>query len=75
LEDLTSAKRTAEIALARQVGMYLCREMTESSLQRIGEAFKRKDHTTVIHAHKKISAMLKSDGEIQKIVDNIKSKL
>jgi chromosomal replication initiator protein len=75
MEDLTSAKRTAEIALARQVGMYLCREMTESSLQRIGEAFKRKDHTTVIHAHKKISAMLKSDGEIQKIVDNIKSKL
>jgi chromosomal replication initiator protein len=75
LEDLTSAKRTAEIALARQVGMYLCREMTESSLQRIGEAFKRKDHTTVIHAHKKISAMLKSDGEIQKIVDNIMHKL
>jgi chromosomal replication initiator protein len=75
LEDLTSAKRTAEVALARQVGMYLCRVATESSLKHIAEAFKRKDHTTVIHAHKKISEMLKSDENIQKIVENVKNRL
>lgn len=75
VEDLTSSKRTAEIALARQVAMYLCREHTESSLQYIGQAFRKKDHTTVIHAHKKVSQLLKSDEGIREIVDNVRSKL
>ncbi len=75
VEDLTSSKRTAEIALARQVAMYLCREHTEASLQFIGQAFRKKDHTTVIHAHRKVSQLFKDDERLRGIVDNIRSKL
>jgi len=75
VDDLISSKRTAEIALARQVAMYLCREHTESSLQHIGQAFRKKDHTTVIHAHKKVSQMVKDENGIKEIVDHIKNKL
>jgi len=75
VDDLVSSKRTAEIALARQVAMYLCREHTESSLQHIGQAFRKKDHTTVIHAHKKVSQMVKNGDGIKDIVENIKNKL
>jgi chromosomal replication initiator protein len=75
VDDLLSSKRTAEVAWARQVAMYLCRERTDSSLQQIGKAFRKKDHTTVIHAYKKVSVMIKSESGIKEIVDNIKSKL
>ena len=75
VEDLVSTKRTAEVSLARQVAMYISRAHTESSLQQIGYAFKKKDHTTVIHACKKIGEMLKSDPKIRVFVDNIREKL
>ena len=75
VDDLTSSKRTADIALARQIAMFLCREMTELSLQNIGQAFRKKDHTTVIHAQKKIEQLLKTNSEIKKVVDNIRTKL
>ncbi|MDR1621983.1 MAG: chromosomal replication initiator protein DnaA, partial [Synergistaceae bacterium] len=75
VEDLTSPKRTADIAQARQVAMYLCRELTESSLHSIAQAFKKRDHTTVIHAREKISLMVKNDDQMRNIVDNIRSKL
>ncbi|HBG14542.1 MAG TPA: chromosomal replication initiator protein DnaA, partial [Synergistaceae bacterium] len=54
VSSLSGNKRTSEIALARQVAMYLSRDMTGTTLQQIGYAFNRKDHTTVIHACKKI---------------------
>ena len=75
VEDLTSSKRTADIALARQIAMYLCRLLTESSLHTIAQAFKKKDHTTVIHAREKVTHMVKNDEQIRNIVDNIRSKL
>ena len=75
VDDLVSSKRTAEIAMARQVAMYLCREHTESSLQHIGQAFRKKDHTTVIHAHKKISQLVRNESSIKDTVDKIKNKL
>lgn len=75
ISALTSSKRTSEIALARQVAMYLSREYTDSSLQHIGYAFNRKDHTTVIHAVKKIEEAYKKDTRIRQIVDSIKEKL
>lgn len=75
VSDLTSTKRTAEIALARQVAMYLCREMTEASLQQIGQAFRKKDHTTVLHACRKIGEMVRSNGRVRGIVDNIREKV
>ncbi|MCR5346509.1 MAG: chromosomal replication initiator protein DnaA [Fretibacterium sp.] len=75
MEDLASSKRTAELALARQVAMFLCSEMVETSLQQIANAFRKKDHTTVIHAKRKIGDLVKTDAEVRRIVDNLKNKL
>ncbi len=52
-------KRTKSIAYPRQIAMYLSRELTDFSLPKIGEEFGGRDHTTVIHAHEKISKDLK----------------
>lgn len=75
VEDMLSQSRTADIALARQIAMYLARNKTEESLQQIGSWFNKKDHTTVIHACKKINDMVKTDLRVKTIVDNIVSKL
>jgi len=75
ISALTSNKRTSEIALARQVAMYISREYTDSSLQHIGYAFNRKDHTTVLHACKKITEAYKKDLRIRNVVDSIREKL
>ena len=65
LKDLKGKKRVKTIVVPRQIAMYLAREMTESSLPKIGAEFGGKDHTTVIHAHEKISQLMKSDSNIQ----------
>jgi chromosomal replication initiator protein len=59
VEELCSSKRTRALVNARQIAMYLTRELTELSLPRIGEAFGGRDHSTVIHANKKIQALIK----------------
>lgn len=74
-EDICGKRRTAEVALARQTAMYICRQRTEDSLQQIATSFGKKDHTTVLHAVKKIEMLLKEDTRVQKIVDNIVKKL
>ena len=61
--DLTGSNRTASVALARQVAMYLCRDQTELSLPKIGALFGR-DHTTVMHAYRKIALMMIKDRVI-----------
>ena len=55
--------------------MYLARELTESSLPKIGAEFGGKDHTTVIHAHEKIQQLLETDPTILKEINELKSKL
>ena len=76
-EDLRSKKRTAEIATARQIAMYIIREMAAVSLTQIGDVFGGRDHTTVMHSiHKvedemKVNPHLKSD--VDEIMANIKS--
>lgn len=59
-EQITGSSRTATIAMARQVAMYLCREMTETSFPKIGHIFNR-DHTTVIHGEKRVRKLISSD--------------
>ncbi|MBB6450598.1 chromosomal replication initiator protein [Geomicrobium halophilum] len=75
LEEITAKKRTKTIAFARQVAMYLSREMTESSLPKIGEKFGGRDHTTVIHAHEKISKLISSDQQVQQQLEEITNKV
>ncbi len=74
-EDICGKRRTAELALARQVAMYICRVHTESSLQSIAKDFGKKDHTTVLHAQKKIEVLINEDPRVKKIVENIENKL
>ena len=68
LDDMTAKIRTREIATARQVAMYLARELTSSSLPKIGEEFGGRDHTTVLHAYEKIKSAINSDREIDEAV-------
>jgi chromosomal replication initiator protein len=75
LEDFKARKRTKAVAFPRQVAMYLSRELTDFSLPKIGEAFGGRDHTTVIHAHEKISEALKNDQELYKIINNLTEKI
>ncbi|HAA34950.1 MAG TPA: chromosomal replication initiator protein DnaA [Firmicutes bacterium] len=75
VQDMKSKKRTQNFSLPRQIAMYLCRELTDLSLPRIGEEFGGKDHTTVIHAHKKISANMASDEKLLRYLKDIKNLL
>ena len=76
IKDLEGKKRSREIAHPRQIAMYLTRELTDLSLPKIGKAFGGKDHTTVLHAHEKISDEMKSNEStktyVQEITDRIK---
>jgi chromosomal replication initiator protein len=70
-EALVGRKRTSQIALPRQVAMYLARMLTNMSLADIGAAFGKRDHTTVIHGCDKIGEMAKSDLEFKAVIDRI----
>ncbi|WP_409272878.1 chromosomal replication initiator protein DnaA [Neobacillus sp. SCS-31] len=75
LEDFKAKKRTKSVAFPRQVAMYLSRELTDFSLPKIGEEFGGRDHTTVIHAHEKISKLLATDAQLQKQVKELNELL
>ncbi len=75
LDDFKAKKRTKSVAFPRQIAMYLSREMTDSSLPKIGEEFGGRDHTTVIHAHEKISKLLQTDSQLQDHIKEITLKL
>ncbi|MFT3660608.1 MAG: chromosomal replication initiator protein DnaA [Gordonia sp. (in: high G+C Gram-positive bacteria)] len=77
VEDLRGSGRKARLVTYRQIAMYLCRELTDLSLPQIGEAFNR-DHTTVIHANKKISEKIGSSSDVyndvQQLTERIKKR-
>ncbi|SHG72813.1 chromosomal replication initiator protein DnaA [Ornithinibacillus halophilus] len=75
LEDFIAKKRTKSIAFPRQIAMYLSREMTDFSLPKIGDEFGGRDHTTVIHAHEKISKLLDKDSLLAKEIDELIEKI
>lgn len=74
-EELLAKKRTRNVAYPRQIAMYLCREMTETSLPRIGEMFGGRDHTTVIHAHDKISRERNEDAKLNNILKELTKRI
>ena len=71
IEDLNSGKRNKSLALPRQIAMYLCRELTDTSLPQIGEFFGGRDHTTVLHAYKKIAKDRTSNIQLDKTVQEL----
>lgn len=64
IEEIMSSARSRQITLARQIAMYLCRELTDLSLPAVGKEFGGRDHTTVMHANKKITQLMKSTPQI-----------
>jgi chromosomal replication initiator protein len=77
VSDLRGDKRTAQIAYARQIAMYLCRELTEASYPLTGERFGGRHHTTVLYSHDKISRLLTDDHDRQlhEVIHVITSRL
>lgn len=75
LEDFKAKKRTKSIAYPRQIAMYLSRELTDASLPKIGDEFGGRDHTTVIHAHEKITQLIKSDMNLKNDIAEIEKQL
>lgn len=74
-EDITSKKRNSEFVVPRQVVMYLCRDLTATSLTQIGKILGKKDHTTIIHGIKKISEEIVINEELRNNIEIIKKKI
>jgi len=75
ISDIESKKRNREFSYPRQIAMYICREMTDLSLPKIGASFGGRDHTTVLHACEKISSQIKIDAALAEDIRNLKEDI
>ncbi|HXV33174.1 MAG TPA: chromosomal replication initiator protein DnaA [Gaiellaceae bacterium] len=75
MQELTGDRRSQQIVYPRQVAMYLCRELTDSSLPKIGKKFGGRDHTTVIHATSKIAKLIKEDRNVYELVQELTARI
>jgi len=75
VEDLYGSSRSQAVATARQIAMYLCRELTNLSLPKIGQLFGNRDHTTVMYANKKITELMKERRSIYNQVTELTSQI
>ena len=75
IADLRGRTRTAGVVLARQVAMYIARELTNASLTEIGEAFGGKNHSTVIHAIEKVKDQMEKNGTFISQVENLMARI
>ena len=75
LEELCGDKRSQSIVYPRQVAMYLSRELTDSSLPKIGKEFGGRDHTTVIHANAKIARLIREDRSVYNLVQELTARV
>jgi chromosomal replication initiator protein len=73
--DLESSKRSRNLAFPRQIAMYICRDLTDLSLPKIGEFFGNRDHTTVLHACEKITNELKSNESLREVIKGIEQSI
>jgi chromosomal replication initiator protein len=75
IEDLCGSSRSRVLVTARQIAMYLCRELTDLSLPKIGQAFGGRDHTTVMHANRKIRELMAERRSIYNQVTELTSRI
>ena len=75
LADMTSKRRPENIAFPRQIAMFLSRQMTESSLNTIGEAFGGRDHGTVLHACRLVKDRMEIDANVRQVVHYLEKQL
>ena len=74
-EEIASPRRTARVALPRQVAMYLCRQHTDAPLTRIGAELGGRDHSTVVHALGAIERRLATDAKLRQSVLALRARL
>ncbi len=74
-DEFKSKKRNRDISFPRQIAMYLCRNLTELSLPKIGDAFGGRDHTTVMHAIEKIDEDIQNNPEVRRTVEELKRNI
>ena len=75
IEELCGASRSRTLVTARQISMYLCRELTDLSLPKIGQAFGGRDHTTVMHADRKIRGLMAEKRSLYNQVTDLTSRI
>jgi chromosomal replication initiator protein len=75
IEELSAKVRTKDIAMARQIAMFLAKEMTSSALSKIGNNFGGRDHTTVLHACDKIKESIKTDPSLLDLITRLKKEI
>jgi chromosomal replication initiator protein len=75
MDELTGDRRSQNIVYPRQVAMYLSRELTDSSLPKIGKEFGGRDHTTVIHATSKIARLIREDRSVYNLVQELTARV
>jgi len=75
LADMTSKRRPENIAFPRQIAMFLARQLTESSLNTIGEAFGGRDHGTVLHACRLVKDRMEIDPNVRQVVNYLEKQL
>jgi chromosomal replication initiator protein len=75
MDELCGDKRSQNIVYPRQVAMYLSRELTDSSLPKIGKEFGGRDHTTVIHATSKIARLIREDRSVYNLVQELTARV
>ena len=73
--DIESSKRSRNLAFPRQIAMYMCRDMTDLSLPKIGEFFGNRDHTTVLHACDKISNEIKINESLRDVIKELEKSI
>ncbi len=74
-EEITSTRRTQDIAHARQIAMYLSRELTNHSLLTIGRWFGKKNHATVLHACERVKKDISDNADFKRVIDSIYATL
>ncbi len=75
VEEITGPSRNRALSTARQMAMYLCRELTDLSLPRIGEKFGGRDHTTVLHAERKVKALIPEKLSVYNQISELTSRI
>ncbi|MGW8312443.1 MAG: chromosomal replication initiator protein DnaA [Desulfuromonadales bacterium] len=75
ISDMKSPKRLKTVVLPRQIAMYLSRQLTSSSYPEIGERFGGKDHSTIIHAIRKIDKLMEEDFQLRSTIEKLKQEL
>jgi chromosomal replication initiator protein len=75
IDDLTGSSRSRVLVQARQMAMFLCRELTDLSLPKIGEKFGNRDHTTVMHAERKVRAQMTEKLSVYNQISELTSRI